>query len=262
MRVVSGRFRVGRLDDVMRDMAAVIAEARRRRRVRLVVMWAILLLWVALTLNVPEALGLWIVCVMFTLAFGLMGAKALPRKQAKYEFTRELLHVLADDLHPLAKHSMTFDPRHYDTASKRTWTGTSAAGRAKHKYTDKWLDLDLVLADGSRLRLRCQAGVKEKRGNIVSEKRRVFVVLEPDDRRYDLATLGRDLGQLKKRFKLAGRETTGAADERFHVHPTLREGAIRVRVTQMDAPVSVTEVMRLVEAIVGYVAEHPRRRAA
>jgi hypothetical protein len=262
MRVVSGHFRVGRLENVFRDMRDAVAEARRARRWRVAVTWGIASLWVVATANVPELLGLWIVCFMFTLAFGFMRGNAVPRQEAKLEFTRSLLLALADDLHPLAKHHLSFDPRHYDIASKRTWTGRSAAGRYKARYTDKWLELEVVLADGTRLRLRCQAGLKEKRASIVSEKRRVFVAVQPDAVRYDLAAIGRDLAQLKKRFKAAGRETTGAADERFHVHPRLDDGVIRVRVTQMDAPISVAEVLRLVEAIVGYVGEHALRRTA
>ncbi len=258
MRVVAGRFRVGRLDDVLAEMGSVVAEARLRWRVRVFVTWAVQLVWVALALSLPMLLGLWVVCFMFTLFFGLHRRAALPRKQAKFEFTQSLLRALADDLHPLAKHAVTFDARHYDEASKRI----TPPGRPKAKFTDKWLDLDVALADGTRLRVRCQAGVKEKRGRLVSEKRRLFVAFAPDPRRYDVLAMGRDVAQLRKRLKVAGLETTGAVGERFHVHLDARDDGIRVRVTQMDAPISVAEVLRLVEVIVGYLAEHPRRRAA
>lgn len=180
----------------------------------------------------------------------------IKRAHEKVAFARELHDRLADELHPRRSVILDFDLRHYDEASKKIWTGRSIAGNPKHKYSDKWLHYRAVLADGTKLDIVRQAGVKTKKGNVVKEKRRLFLELTPNPRRYALALLKQERPARRLRARLEA--ATGAFHndpEEFHARVQGAGDTLRVKVTQEDAPILAQEVVTIIEEVVRFLQE-------
>lgn len=178
------------------------------------------------------------------------------RAREKVAFARELHDRLADELHPRRCVILDFDLRHYDEASKKIWTGRSIAGNPKHKYSDKWLHYRAVLADGTKLDIVRQAGVKTKKGAVVKEKRRLFLELTPNPRRYALSLLKHERPARRLRARLEA--ATGAFHndpEEFHARVQGAGDSLRVKVTQEDAPILAQEVVTIVEEVVRFLQE-------
>ncbi len=192
------------------------------------------------------------------IAVAVYGAKRgkVKRAREKAAFARELHDRLSDELHPRRPVILDFDLRHYDETSKRVWSGRSSAGNQKHKYSDKWLRYRAVLADGTRLDIVRQAGVKTKKGNVIKEKRRLLLELTPNPRRYALALLKQERPAKRLRARLEA--ATGAFHndpEEFHARVQGAGDALRVKVTQEDAPILAGEVVTIVEEVVRFLQE-------
>lgn len=187
----------------------------------------------------------------------------LKRAQEKLDFVRELHGRLEDELQPRRPVLLDFDLRHYDEASKVVWQGRSTHGNAKYKYSDKWLRYRATLADGTRFEVVRQAGVKTKKGAVVKEKRRLFLEIIPDPRRYDLGLLKepRPRHRLRARLDVA----TGAfhdEPEEFHARVEAADGVLKLKVTQEDAPILPQEVVTILEEVVRFLQELRRGRPA
>lgn len=191
-----------------------------------------------------------------TAAYFFTRRDKLRRARDKVTFAREVHALLEDELHPRRAVVLDFDLRHYDEASKKVWSGRSSHGNAKYKYTDKWFHYRAVLADGTRLDLRRQAGVKTKKGAVVKEKRRLFVALAPNPARYPLEALGNATPrrQLQDRLRRAT-EAFHDAPEEFRARVEGPGAALRVRVTQEDAPILPLEVFAVVGELMRFLAE-------
>ena len=206
------------------------------------------------------------------LFFGLMGLllvvlsstarwQAVDRKRAKVNFTVGLLDLLRDDLHPDAKVRVNFDLRHYAAGGKQIWRGLSSAGNLKVKYSDKWLHLSGVLADGTQIRITRQAGIKVKKGSVVREKRRLFLRVVPSPARRAA------LGTSRLAQRLVG-EVKEAVSRGFHDRPealranvTRDGGALVVKVVQEDAPILPEEVILLLDTTVRFLSRPGGRKA-
>lgn len=180
----------------------------------------------------------------------------LKRAREKVAFARELHDRLQDELHPRRSVILDFDLRHYDEKSKLVWSGRSIAGNEKLKYSDKWLHYRAVLADGTKLEIVRQAGVKTKKGSVVKEKRRLLLELVPNPRRYALSLLQQERPARRLRARLEA--ATGAFHndpEEFHARVQGSGDALRVKVTQEDAPILANEVVTIVEEVVRFLQE-------
>ena len=189
-----------------------------------------------------------------------MTTKRLKRMRLKVRFLGELLMRLRPELHPTGKSSLRFDLRFYDT-KRPFWTGRSSHGNRKAKYSDKWLHLKVLLADGSILRIVRQAGIKTKKGAIVREKRRLFLTLMPGSRYRLVTTDGPvvDANLLKGRLKHVVATSFHDPPEEFHVVPQLTECKWHVRVTQLDADILVDEVIALITQMMTLLNRAPLR---
>ncbi|MCW8140793.1 MAG: hypothetical protein KIT58_17975 [Planctomycetota bacterium] len=190
----------------------------------------------------------------------------LGRARAKVDFARELHGLLEDELHPRKAVMLDFDLRHYDETVKRVWAGRSSAGNAKYKYSDKWLHYRAVLADGTRVEVVRQAGVKTKKGHVVKEKRRLLLSLTPHPGRYAMERLKDE--RLGRRLRARLSAAVGAFHndpEEFHARVDGGGGGtLRIKATQEDAPILAGEVVAIVEEVVRFLQElrGPGARAA
>lgn len=221
---------------------------------------------VALTIFVPVFVVCAVSCFLLpplgiiggVIAGLVYGVKHAKRKRAleKVEFVRELHRQLEDELQPRRPVLLDFDLRHYDEASKLVWEGRSSAGNRKHKYSDKWLHYRATLADGTCFRVVRQAGVKTKKGSVVKEKRRLFMEVSPDPRRYDLSQLRDERPRHRLRARLDA--ATGAfhdEPEEFHARVEAAQGVLKLKVTQEDAPIHPQEVVTILEEVVRFLQE-------
>lgn len=241
------------LDHVTKKLADVEDSLRRDGQRDTIVFVPVLALAIAGCFLLPPA-GM-IGGIIAALIYGTRRARRA-RARDKAAFSRELHERLLDELHPRRPVLLDFDLRRYDEASKRIWSGRSSAGNVKHKYSDKWLRYRAVLADGTRLEIVRQAGVKTKKGSVVKEKRRLFLSITPNPRRYALALLQeqRPARRLRDRLQAA----TGAFHndpEEFHARVQGAGDALRVKVTQEDAPILAREVVTIIEEVVRFLQE-------
>lgn len=241
------------VDEVTQELARVDASLSADLTKATVIFVPFLALAIAGCFMLPPA-GL----IGGVIAGGLYMAKRgkVKRAREKLAFARELHETLADDLHPRRSVVLDFDLRHYDVASKQIWSGRSSAGNAKYKYSDKWLRYRAVLADGTRLDIVRQAGVKTKKGSVVKEKRRLFLELTPNPRRYALSLLHQERPARRLRARLEA--ATGAFHndpEEFHARVQGAADALRVKVTQEDAPILAREVVTIIEEVVRFLQE-------
>lgn len=191
--------------------------------------------------------------LLVTLAFGF--AAALRRRRLhrrvveKLDFVAGLARLLRDDLNPRAPMRLRLDLRGYEDPSKLERTERSSAGRKKEYFSDKWLHLHLVLAEGSVVEIVRQAGVKEKNGTVVSEKRRLEVRMRPSPKRY--GALGPALAEALSgpAFEGVARRFFADQPEVFRARATEAEGVVVVRVSQYDADFHPEEVRDLLACI-------------
>lgn len=197
------------------------------------------------------------VVLVFALIIGVIvlvgGINQSSRRSAKVHFLRHLIESLADELHPKAKVHVRFDLRHYDAEGNKIWSGKSPHGNAKHKYSDKWLHLDVRLADGSEVRIVRQAGIKTKSGNIQKEKRRVFLSFEPNPWLYRLPP-GATHAELAKRLREKIPLALHDLPEDFQVKLDGGDGKFRLKFMQEDAPILPDEVVYAVREMLAYLA--------
>ncbi|MCO5170289.1 MAG: hypothetical protein M9894_28470 [Planctomycetes bacterium] len=189
----------------------------------------------------------------------------LNRARDKVAFARELHERLEDELHPRRAVVLDFDLRHYDEKGKQVWSGFSSAGNPKYRYSDKWLHYRAVLADGTRLEVVRQAGVKVKKGNVVKEKRRLLLSLTPHPRRYAMELLKEERPNRRLRARLQAAVGAFHNDpEEFHARVDGGGGSLRIKATQEDAPILAAEVVTIVEEVVRFLQElrGPGARAA
>lgn len=169
--------------------------------------------------------------------------RRIARKAAKLEFLRALLGLLADELHPRAPVRFDFDLTAYDAAGKLFRTASSAAGNKKSYYSDKWLRLRVRLADGTQVEVVRQQGLKEKKGFIVVEKRRMFITLTPVAKRY------RPMLGERSQKRLSGQVTQEILDglwnppELLRVHVESHSADISLKLVQEDVDILPSEVI-------------------
>ncbi len=174
------------------------------------------------------------------------------RKTAKVDFLADLVDGLKDELHPDKKLDLRFDLRQYDETDKITWSGYSTHGNRKYRYTDKWLRLKVTLADHTEVTIVRQRGLKERKGSLMKEKRRLFLTVNPDMRRYDI--YGKNHDRLEKGLEVAALAHFHDPPEDFSAKLGAEVGEFRVKVTQLDAPILPEEVVALVTEMVHYLA--------
>jgi hypothetical protein len=172
------------LDELPKMLDRIEGELQKRRRNH--VLLYVLLFAVGAASWILPPLGIVATIVLLVLFF--RGNKKIARKRAKLDFLKGLLGELKDELHPRMPIRFDFDLTAYDHTGKLERTARSYAGNAKSYYSDKWLRLRVVLADKSRVEVVRQVGIKVKKGNVQHEKRRMFITVTPNPRRYRWAS--------------------------------------------------------------------------
>jgi hypothetical protein len=224
---------------------------------------AVLAAAACLGVSVEPARPFALLVMLGTLFFGVAAARrvlTLRRRVAgKLAFVSELASLLRDDLSPRAPLRVRLDLRGYEHPSKLERTARSSAGRTKEYYSDKWLHLRIVLAEGSAVEIVRQAGVKEKSGRILSEKRRLAVSLRPSASRY--GAVARPLAHALSSAEAVetGRRLFRKPPEVFGVRVSEAEGVVTVRVSQRDVEFTAVEAVSLVAHIVREAARLARR---
>lgn len=242
------------IEELPRMLEQIEGELRRRRRNHTLLYVALFVL-VALSWLIPP-LGIFATIVVLLLFH--RGRKKIARKQAKLDFLKGVLDELKDELHPRMPIRFDFDLTAYDHTGKLERTARSFAGNTKSYYSDKWLRLRIVLADKSRVEIVRQVGIKVKKGNLQHEKRRMFVTVTPNPRRYR-PMLGEPMaGRL--RWQVEGAIVSGFHNrpEQVAVHVEHHTQDILLRVAQFDAEILPREVTVVLHG----VAVHLRERCA
>lgn len=242
------------IDELPRILGQIEGELQKRRRNH-VLLYVGLFVLAAFAWILPPV-GLIATIVLLVLFF--RGKKKIARKQAKLEFLKGVLAELRDELHPRMPIRFDFDLTAYDHTGKLERTARSFAGNTKSYYSDKWLRLRVVLADKTRVEIVRQVGIKVKKGNVQHEKRRMFVTVTPNARRYR-PMLGEPMaGRL--RWQVEGAIVSGFHNrpEQVAVHVEHHTQDIALRVAQFDAEILPREVTVVLHA----VAVHLRERCA
>lgn len=195
-----------------------------------------------------------LVATLFALIIYLGKRGKLARAWKKVQFTRELHALLVDELHPRRSVVLDFDLRHYDEGRSPVWSGRSVYGNRKYKYSDKWLHYRGVLADGTKLSMMRQAGIKTKKGAVVKEKRRLFLEIMPNPSRYSLSLVDdpRAARALRNRLQVAT-DAFHDTPEDFHARVQGGGRGLRVKVTQEDAPILAGEVTAIIEEVMRFL---------
>jgi hypothetical protein len=251
------------LDRVARDLARRSAKRIARSKTRFAVFFAVvagasgLVQW-----QIPTApLFPFALFTLLLTALVYSGRRdGYAREQAKVRFLSELFALLRDELHPRAPVRFDFDLSAYDASGKLRKETRSAAGNAKRYFSDKWLRVRVVLADGTRLSVIRQAGMKTKKGKVVSESRRLVVSLVPNLGKASPVDWGRHADALtsRARGRLHGNAPAAASPS---VHVIANERGIVARVRQVDVDFEAAQVVAVVEALLrGVVAIHPLPR--
>lgn len=243
MELIHERVRPEEVPGVVRQL-----EADLDRRARKALMIYVPILVVAVALCAPSGFLSVIIAVGASLWF-FAARSTRERAREKVHFLRDLFELLKDELHQRAHLIIDFDLRHYDEKSKLTWSGRSTHGNAKYKYSDKWLVLRCMLGDGTGLEVVRQAGIKTKKGSVVKEKRRLFVSLRPNPRRYPMLGFARDgdeAHRLRSGLKTSCREFTNDPEE-FHAQVAATGETLDVKVVQEDAPIRAAEVLAVLD---------------
>jgi hypothetical protein len=251
------------LDRVARDLATRSAKRISRSKLRYALFTALVagcsgvIQWQVPTATLfPFA----VFTLVLTAIFYSGRRDGFAREQAKVRFLSELFALLRDELHPRAPVRFDFDLSAYDAGGKLRNETRSAAGNAKRYFSDKWLRVRVVLADGSRLSVVRQAGVKTKKGSVVNESRRLVVSLVPkldqgspvDWDKYAHTFFSHVRGR-RPRSPLGG---TGPA-----VDVSANERGLVVRVKQVDVDFEAAQVVAFAEALLRVVASvHHRKR--
>lgn len=199
--------------------------------------------------------------VFFLFVFSFFGLGKATRKKAKLDFATELLEGVGAEVSPFTKSELELDLSNYDESRKAFWRGKSMYGNPKAKYSDKWLTLSMVLAEGSAVRIQLESKVKTKSGGIMREKRRLFVKFLPNPDRYDMPRVLKHLHRLEREVKGTARRCLSNPPEDLHSHADLNDGTIRVRVTQWDAEIINSEIVEILRTIVHFFDHHRMRDA-
>lgn len=254
--VEHGRMRI---DEIPREMAALFEITRKaRRQARLRYGAALALVAVASLALLPvvppaSVFGLFFFIVL--IITGWNRGKAIDRKEAKVAFLRDLLESFRDELHPRAPIRYRFDLRAYDAPDKVERTARSATGNLKTYYSDKWLHLRLTLADRTVVEVVRQQGLKTKKGGVVSEKRRLFLTVTPNPRRYWPMQGEPMVNRLRWELRNTVSRWFHNPPEMFHAKVDCHERDLEVRITQEDADILPAEVHALVGCLVYHLAQ-------
>jgi hypothetical protein len=198
--------------------------------------------------------------LIFTAVFYGERRSGYAREQATVRFLSELFGLLRDELHPRAPVRFDFDLSAYDAGGKLRKETRSAAGNAKRYFSDKWLRVRVVLADGTRLSVIRQAGVKTKKGSVVNESRRLVVSLVPNLGQASPVDWGRHADALTSRAR-ARLHASALQTASPSVHVIANERGIVARVRQVDVDFEAAQVVAVVEALLrGIVSIHPLAR--
>lgn len=237
----------------------------RRIAVSVVLLVALLLAEGGMAMVVAPLKFLLPMALVVTLIFGFVRClrlgRLLGRVSTKLAFVQGLAARLRDDLNPRAPMRVRLDLRGYEHPSKLERTARSSAGRKKEYFSDKWLHLRFVLAEGSAVEIVRQAGVKEKSGSVVSEKRRLAVSVRPNPARYGDVGKALAAALTSAAFTETARRGFPNAPEVFGVRATEGEGVVTVRVTQHDADFAPEEVVALLGCILREAARLAPRAA-
>ena len=242
------------IEELPRILAQIEAELGKRR-LNHTLLYVALFVPGALAWLLPP-LGLLATIVLLVLFF--RGKKKIARKQAKLDFLKGVLAELKDELHPRMPVRFDFDLTAYDNTGKLERTARSHAGNTKSYYSDKWLRLRVVLADKSRVEIVRQVGIKVKKGSVHHEKRRMFITVTPNPRRYR-PMMGEPMaGRL--RWQVEGAIVSGFHNrpEQVAVHVEHHTQDIVLRIAQFDAEILPREVTVVLHG----VAVHLRERCA
>ncbi len=259
------KFKPHKADKLFRVLDGVMAETRKKRLIRDLLTTAVLVAVAVISFAVfqlagapddSDIFGIPVAILLLVAALGYGGRAVVHRKNDKVEFTKELLASLREELMPGKRVRMRLDLRFYEHDTKLFWTGESQFGNPKAKYSDKWLAFEGTLAEGSTVAVRRQAGIKTKSESIMREKRRLFLTVEPNPNRYQLERM--DMAQLKRGLKSAVGQLFHDPPEKFHFRPELHSGRLKIKVTQLDAPILAEEVMVVLQCVFSFLAEYQR----
>lgn len=101
------------------------------------------------------------------------------------------------------------------------------------------------LADHSQLRIIRQSATKTKKGSEVRYRRRLFIKLALDPRRYDVRP---DDSQLRRRIAVGVRRALHDPPEGLSVRLRGGDEGLTIKLTQEDTPILVEEVVEAIEA--------------
>lgn len=193
--------------------------------------------------------------LVITAIFFFLRRRTLARQQRKVEFVAGVLQELRDELHPAAPIRFTLDLRAYDVSEKIKRKARSYAGNTKVYYSDTWLKMRLVLADRSVVELEREAGLKKKKGAVVKEKRRLFLTLTPNPRRY-YAMAGEPAAErLRHALRVAISHGFHDRPELVHPHIAHHQHDIALKLVQEDAEILPPEVTVILHAMVAHLRE-------
>lgn len=254
--VEHGRMRIDEIPQEMARLFALTRKARDEAHVRYglaLALIAVASLAFALVFPPVSMMGLF-AFIMVAVAAWKRG-KAIDRKEAKIGFLRDVLEAFQDELHPRAPIRYRFDLRAYDAPDKVERTARSAAGNTKTYYSDKWLHLRLTLADRTVVEVVRQQGLKTKKGGVVSEKRRLFLTVSPNPRRYWPMQGEPMVNRLRWELRNTVTQRFHNPPELFHARVDCHARDLEVRITQEDADILPQEVHALVGCLVYHLAQ-------
>lgn len=236
--------------EIPRVLAEMDAVVRRRRGM----LWLGFLLSLAasLALLVFPPLGL-ITLVIVLIYFHGRRARH-QRLVAKVEFLRALFAQLVDELHPRLPVRFDFDLSAYDESDKLFRTASSSAGNKKSYFSDKWLRLRVCLADRTEVEIVRQQGVKVKKGNVQFEKRRLFITVTPNSRRY--RPMDAPLAQ-RLRHQVTQEIQRGFDNrpELFHLQVTPSSADIGLKIVQEDVDILPSDVLVVLRGTMTHLRE-------
>lgn len=164
--------------------------------------------------------------LMLSALLGLLPAQKLQQQDDMLEFVRDLCARLAPDVHPKAQLRFSVDMRGHRLSEKVVWSGRSMHGNAKYRYLDRWLKLQVRLADRSALTVRRRVMTKTRKGAVMKQVCKLTLKLRPDPRVYDVALV---------RDRLAH-------EERMVVSPAGQNSEVRLKLDRLNEGFSVPEV--------------------
>lgn len=262
MKLLSAKLKPKQVDGAFDRLDDELTSARRKSTRKALIFAAIIALlailaWVIFDTFVVLVVG--IVLLLLSLTPLGFARSRIARRQKKVDFGRSLLNGLRDDILPGSKFRLLFDMRPYDHQSKLSKTRRNPTGKVKKKFSDKWFRVVFRLAEGSVVTVRRQVGIKTKQGSIVTEKRRLFIRLEPSPKRYDLSETAAQASALQKSLKETLRSR---AKGELHTGASVDDGAVEVRLVRVGTQITSEDTLEMLKLVIGFLWKYRRKLSA